>query len=220
MPRTMRRSYGGLSAEQRQAVRRARLLDAGLELLGTAGWTATTMTAVCREAGLTERYFYESFADRDALAEAVFDRLAVGAREAILVAVAVGGDAPRARAEAAIGGLVRYLVEDPRRLRIACRETVASGVLKERRHERLRGLAALLATLGRDVYGEHLPDPEAVELLALMLAGGLSEALLAWADARTAITPAQVTARAADFFLAAAALISDPIDARRGPPRG
>lgn len=94
MPRTMRRSYGGLSAEQRQAVRRARLLDAGLELLGTAGWTATTMTAVCREAGLTERYFYESFADRDALAEAVFDRLAVGAREAILVAVAVGGDAP------------------------------------------------------------------------------------------------------------------------------
>lgn len=77
-----------------------------------------------------------------------------------------------------------------------------------------------MATLGRDVYGEHLPDPEAVELLALMLAGGLSEALLAWADARTAITPAQVTARAADFFLAAAALISDPIDARRGPPRG
>src|SRR5512139_3717483 len=52
------RHYGGVSAQERKAARRERLLDAGLQLFGTPGGDRVTVSAVCAEAGLTERYFY------------------------------------------------------------------------------------------------------------------------------------------------------------------
>ena len=69
------RTYGGVSAAERAASRRERLLDAGLELFGTHGFAATGVKDVCRQAGLTDRYFYESFRDSRELFLAVFDRL-------------------------------------------------------------------------------------------------------------------------------------------------
>ena len=61
------RTYGGLSNEERKAERRERFLEAGLELFGTVGIRGAKVRALCKEAGLTERYFYESFEDTDAL---------------------------------------------------------------------------------------------------------------------------------------------------------
>ena len=45
----------------------------GVTLLGSEGGPALTVRAVCRAAGLTERYFYESFTDRDEFVRAVYD---------------------------------------------------------------------------------------------------------------------------------------------------
>src|SRR5579872_7202432 len=72
-----RRRWRGVEPDARQAARRQRLLDAAFELLGTEGLTATTVRGVCARAGLHTRYFYESFADVDALVVALFDQLAV-----------------------------------------------------------------------------------------------------------------------------------------------
>src|SRR5882757_3781988 len=69
-----RRIYGGVSAEQRVAERKERLLEAALEEFGTRGVLATGVKDVCRRAGLTDRYFYESFHDGGELFVAVFDR--------------------------------------------------------------------------------------------------------------------------------------------------
>jgi AcrR family transcriptional regulator len=52
------RSYGGESANDRLARRRRQLLDAGLELFGTTGYRATTVRQLCREARVSDRYFY------------------------------------------------------------------------------------------------------------------------------------------------------------------
>ena len=93
---TTRRAYGGVSAEERIAARRAKLLDAGLELFGTRGYGTTGVKDVCREAGLTDRYFYESFADSEALFLAVFDRLTDELFEAVAAAV---GSRPAATPE-------------------------------------------------------------------------------------------------------------------------
>ena len=73
--RTPVRPYGGVSANERIATRRTRLLEAGLELFGTDGYLASGVKDVCREAGLTDRYFYESFRDTRELFIAVFDRV-------------------------------------------------------------------------------------------------------------------------------------------------
>ena len=58
------RPYGGVSAAERVDVRRRQLLEAGLELFGTAGFLEPGVKDICGEAGLTDRYFYESFADK------------------------------------------------------------------------------------------------------------------------------------------------------------
>ncbi len=59
--------YAGKAASTRQAERRKKLLAAGIRLIGRDGYAATSIDAVCREAGLTKRYFYESFASSEEL---------------------------------------------------------------------------------------------------------------------------------------------------------
>jgi AcrR family transcriptional regulator len=69
------RSYGGLAMEDRVAARRARFLEAGVELFGTQGFRGATVRGVCAAAGLTDRYFYESFPTLEALLAAVYTSL-------------------------------------------------------------------------------------------------------------------------------------------------
>lgn len=59
--------YAGKAASTRQAERRKKILAAGIKLFGSQGFSATSIDAVCSEAGLTKRYFYESFSSSDEL---------------------------------------------------------------------------------------------------------------------------------------------------------
>ena len=72
------RPYGGLAMEERVAARRARFIEAGIELFGTQGFRGATVRGVCAAAGLTDRYFYESFASLEALLAAVYCSLRDG----------------------------------------------------------------------------------------------------------------------------------------------
>src|SRR5689334_11890446 len=90
--RNPQRTYGGVSALERIAARRQKLLDAGLALFGTQGFAATGVKDVCRQAGLTDRYFYESFANSEALFLAVFDRLTDELFGAVAASVGEAGD--------------------------------------------------------------------------------------------------------------------------------
>src|SRR4029079_8561538 len=67
------RNYAGLSAEERREARRERLIEGAIRAYGELGYRNTTVKAVCEAAGLTERYFYESFANSEALLVAAFD---------------------------------------------------------------------------------------------------------------------------------------------------
>ena len=66
-----RRVYGGVTGEERTAERRRKLIEAGMNLFGSASSGSVRVKDVVAEAGLTERYFYESFADLNALFGAV-----------------------------------------------------------------------------------------------------------------------------------------------------
>jgi AcrR family transcriptional regulator len=61
------RKYGGKDALARQQERKAKLLAAGIKLIGREGFTATSIDAICAEAGLTKRYFYESYESTNVL---------------------------------------------------------------------------------------------------------------------------------------------------------
>lgn len=69
------RNYGGIPLAERQADRRARLIVAAIQVSARTGRESATVAAICAEAGLTARYFYESFANRDILFLAAFQRV-------------------------------------------------------------------------------------------------------------------------------------------------
>src|SRR3954454_7049906 len=97
------RPYRGVPARDRTAARRDQLLSAGLELLGSEGYSGTTVRGVCREAGLTPRYFYESFEDLEALLLAVFDELISETTRGVLEAVEAAPRDAHEKSRAAIG---------------------------------------------------------------------------------------------------------------------
>lgn len=175
--RVPQRSYGGISADERIAARRAKLLDAGLELFGTRGFRTTGVKDVCRQAGLTDRYFYESFNDSDALFLAVFDRLTDELFRAVAEAVAESGTDPERQLRTAIATFVTELAADPRKSRVLFAEAPAAGS-DAAAHMRttLRRFGALVAVTAR----QHVPagtDDEEVQLLALSLVGLLERAI-------------------------------------------
>src|SRR6516162_9996711 len=69
------RTYRGITPSARQADRRERLMEAGLELFGTLGYARTSIRAVSAAASLNSRYFYESFSSREDLLIAVYQRI-------------------------------------------------------------------------------------------------------------------------------------------------
>jgi len=80
------REYGGISATDRRAERRRKLLAAGRRTWGESGVTEVTVRGVCNEAGLTSRYFYEQFPNREALLFAISDDVRDQLLEALVVA--------------------------------------------------------------------------------------------------------------------------------------
>ena len=194
--------YGGVSADERRARRREQLLDAGLEVLGTEGWSGATMTAVCARAGLTERYFYESFPDREALLLAVFDRITAEAADAVLEAVAAAPREARARSRAAIAAFVGLMTDDPRKGRVAFVEAMGSEALMRRRFETLDTFAKLLAEQAREFYGIPPGADRMVDLTSFLLVGGLAETLIAWMNGALDTTRDQLIEDCTDLFVA------------------
>ncbi|WCB96925.1 hypothetical protein DSM104299_05695 [Baekduia alba] len=204
--------WAGSTLEDRAAARRAALIEAGIELLGTQGAAGVTVRAACRAAGLTERYFYESFPDgRDALLLAVHDAVAAQARAAIVAAVgahaaAGGGAEDEALAYAAVGAFTAFLEEDPRRGRVLLSESFSDTVLARHDAELVPAFAALL--VAQITALPDAPDQLDAELTAVALLGALRNLYLAWLADERAISTARLNAHAARLVIAAARVSS------------
>jgi AcrR family transcriptional regulator len=107
------RRYRGSSAEDRRLHRRERLLDAALRVYGTRGYHSTTVKSVCEAAGLTERYFYESFPNSEALFLTLYRDVCVKALERIRIAGESAGKDPAAQARAMLAAYYANLPDSP-----------------------------------------------------------------------------------------------------------
>jgi len=194
------RTYGGVSAAQRVAARHERLLDAGLELFGTQGFSATGVKDVCREAGLTDRYFYESFRDSRELFLAVFDRLTDELFGAVATAVAQSGTDPERQLRDAIGTFVDALADDPRRPRVLFAEAAAAGP-EAAAHMRatLRRFGALVAATARTHLPPGTPE-EDVQLVALSMVGLLERVVSDREDGQLAVAPDRLVDRCVAIY--------------------
>lgn len=205
MSRTATGVYGGQSAEERRAERRAQLLEAGLDLIGTQGWSATTVRGICTRAKLTSRFFYESFEDLDALAVAVFDQVVEDATEQVIGAVAAAPpDDPQAQAGAAIDTFVRALTDDPRKARVTFVEALGSEALLERRLATMNTFAQLIAAQARASFKPPATEDPLVDLTARLLTGGLAELLITWLQGEIEMEREQLIEDCVALFVATA----------------
>jgi AcrR family transcriptional regulator len=88
-----KRRYSGQSFEDRQAERRDKLIHAAVLVAGRVGLEGASVAAICAEAGLTARYFYESFPTR----EAIFVEAYRAVQDELLHRITEGGKAGDAK---------------------------------------------------------------------------------------------------------------------------
>jgi AcrR family transcriptional regulator len=196
--------YGGIPADERRAERRERLLEAGLEVLGIEGWQAATVRAICTEARLNARYFYESFSGLDELLVAVFDRIVADAVEAVLAALDEAPQTAADQARAAVGTLVASLTDDPRKARVGFIEAMGSEALMRRRIDALQDFANLIAAQALAFQGPAGLDAKSAAINAHVLSGGLIEAIVAWLEKRLHVTRDELVEQCTALFVAAA----------------
>jgi AcrR family transcriptional regulator len=197
-------TYRGLTAEQRVTGRRARLLEATLEVWGHDGGPKVTMTRICAEAGLTERYFYESFDNLDAALTAVVDEIATQIADQTVAALEATRGGPSERVRAGIGAFVKILTDDPRKGRVAIVEAASISVLRPHRAELLRRFAELSAHEARELYGDEAWGEAEGYLASTMFIGGVAELVTGWIEGTVMATPDEIIAAATHHFTATA----------------
>jgi AcrR family transcriptional regulator len=175
-------TYRGVSAEDRRAQRRARLLEATLAVWGRPGGGRVTMTAICAQAGLTERYFYESFRNVDDALTAVMENIATEIEATSQAAADAAGNDPTARVRASVHAFVELMAEDPRKGRVAIIGAGGLAPLRPRRTELLRQFAHRSAEEARVLYDLTSRNPRESEIAGLLFIGGMAELISAWLD--------------------------------------
>ena len=162
------RTWAGRTMAERQEDRRAKLLQAGVALIAAGGGQAVTVRAACREAGLTSRYFYEQFTDRDDFAVAVYRSVAEECGAAIRAAVA-GLPPGRPVAAAAVDAVVGLALDSPDKGRVMFVAPATDPSLMAARDSHLPVIAEMIA--------DQIPARDGAEVRALKsasLVGALS----------------------------------------------
>lgn len=204
---TSARVYRGLTAEQREDQRRAQLLAAGLEVFADQGWDRATVRAVCRAAGLSPRYFYDHFASKQALFLAVCDQIADETEALVRAAARAPGRRPHERVGDVLAALADYFAADPRRVRVALVESMATPQLRVFRAGLLRTASERAAGLMRSLH----PDPAradvgGIALSARVLTGGFAELLVGAASTGAPPDRDELVAHLTRLYTAAATL--------------
>jgi AcrR family transcriptional regulator len=205
------RRVADLRMEKGKATR-DRLIEAGRALFGEYGYDGTSIGAILEAAGVTRGSLYHHFATKEALFDAVLDRV-VGeiARDAATAALAV--DDPVASLRAGCGTWLEKAL-DPAIQRIALIDPPrVVGWTRWRELDEQHILGGLRASLRRIANEGRLPAGE-VDLLAHMVLASVNEAALMIAradDPREALAAGQA---AVDTLLDR--LAAEPAAPKRG----
>ncbi len=184
--------FRGISADDRRSDRRVRLVEAAFAIAGTEGAGALGVGRVCREAGLTKRYFYESFASLAELQSAVVDHaIAVMSERVDPFRPTRPGGPPQAWLDVFVGALV----DDECLARVLLSET-HGGALSPFRHQIIDVAIAGMAPPGSDPHEELR-----ARLVAYAQIGTLSELCLAWHQGHLLMERATLVEVLADLFV-------------------
>ncbi|GGS71025.1 TetR family transcriptional regulator [Planobispora rosea] len=188
--------YGGRSASERQAERRARFLRAGLDLFGAEpGYRATRIADVCRAAELSTRQFYEEFRTlEDLLAELHLHVNDVAERSVLDILPQVRHLEPYDRYTRLFRAYAAGATTDPRHIRIAFVEVigVSPRLDRQRLNRRARWIDFLCAQARDAAERGHIPDRD-YRVTAAAFIGAVNGLMHDWAVGWVDATLDQIT---------------------------
>lgn len=166
------RRYRGVAIEERRAERRQRLLEAGLQAFGELGFHASTVRLICTRAGLTERYFYESFSNSEDLLCAVYEAHMALQQQRILTAILAVERQPLVMMEAGLRAFFELAREIPAGARVQFVEVLGvSPRVDALYRQSVENFALMMRTLNRDVLPTSLFAEHDEETLSVGLVG-------------------------------------------------
>jgi AcrR family transcriptional regulator len=174
------RDYSGVSAADRRADRRRRLLEAGRLLWGESGIGEVSVRGVCGRAGLVPRYFYEQFTDRDALVVAIADQVRDELFSTLLTSgLSHPGDLAD-KLRAALEAFLHLVVDDPHVHRIFSDVLSSAGPLAEPRRQALGIVTDLAVEHGAALLQFERPSPDEMRRATSFIVGGVSQLVDSW----------------------------------------
>ncbi|WP_428310428.1 TetR/AcrR family transcriptional regulator [Hydrocarboniphaga sp.] len=179
--KTTGRSYRGASADERRDERKRKLIEAGIKVIGREGYPATTVRAVCAEAGLTERYFYEAIGDRERLLGAVYEHLVQQTQAQIAQTLLAAGNAPPSElARLALTGYFSAMRDNPDAARILLFEILGVSPEVTRLSQRaIADFALLIRMTARRLPQLAVPEQQE-ELVTAGLVGSVVFIAMSW----------------------------------------
>lgn len=201
------RIWGGTTLEERKQERRTQFLQAGVSLIAAGGGQAVSVRAVCREAGLTSRYFYEQFQDRDDFTGAVFQTLAEECEAAIRAAVSEASAGAGAVAAAAVDAVVGVAVDNPDKGRVLFVAPATDPALFEARDRFLPVITEMIA----DQIPRH-DSPDVRRLKSVSLVGALNHLFFAYASGDLDVPREAFVAHCVNLLTTVAVMRGDAVD--------
>jgi AcrR family transcriptional regulator len=195
------REYGGISATDRRAERRRKLLAAGRRTWGESGVTEVTVRGVCNDAGLTSRYFYEQFPNREALLFAISDDVRDQLLEVLLVAGIGDPGTLGDKLRSALTAFLDIIAADPHVHRIATGDVSSVPGLAQHRTQILDMITDLVIQHAPDVLSGETPNPADLRRSAVFMVGGVNQLIGVWLE-NPQETTHEVAAVCADLCVA------------------
>lgn len=194
------RVWGGTTLAERRTFRRAMLLDTALDLIGEEGTAGVTMRLLCRRAGLTDRYFYESFEGRDQLLRELYQQVADEVRDAVEDATTNAGSDTYDQSRAAIEVFVGLTIDDPRKGRLLMVEALSEPALG--------GLSIAIVPAFTKLLRKQLPDGAGRSkraMTAIGIAGALAALFSSWLSGTLKVTREELIDHCVGILVSASA---------------
>lgn len=178
------RAYAGESQAERVARRRQQFLDAGLQVFGTTGYRTATVRQLCRQAELTDRYFYESFENTEDLLVAVYEREFDHLQQVVLAALADEAALrdPMVAVERALNALFE-MASEPRVARVCWLEVLGVSARVDGVYTRtIERFAALVVAFARQQFSTstNTIDEGESRMLGIAMIGAVSQPVTHW----------------------------------------
>jgi AcrR family transcriptional regulator len=176
------RVYGGEQLTERTARRRQQFMDAGLQIFGTTGYRSATVRLLCKQADLTDRYFYESFDNTEDLLIAVYQQQFDKLQQAVMTQLLLAAPDSDVMTTVRAGLDALYdMAAQPCVARVCWLEVLGVSPRVDAAYTRtFDGFADLVVGFARQRFPQWQIDDDEARMLGLALIGAVSQTVTHW----------------------------------------